>query len=107
MKTIVDAVATQMKKEGFKRLKRLSLKMNELDCNDKETLQLAFKAATTGTNMEGAALDVTMERLCARCPRCERVFILKGLHNHCPECGNAAIEPVNGNEAEIISMEGA
>ena len=69
-----------------------------------EALQMAFEVLSKGTVAEGAELEITEERIVARCRGCGREFGCEVYDFACPGCGAADVELVAGNDIILASL---
>lgn len=102
---ILGIIRKEMKKGGFKKLKRVRVRVGELSAVDPEALQFSFEACTKGSLLGGAQLVIEEVPLKGRCLGCGAVFRLEGFRSVCSQCKGKDIERVSGDELEVVSME--
>ena len=72
----------------------------------KDALLFCFEAATRGTAIEGARLDIEDVPLTVFCPRCSEERQLAGpQHLRCPICDEPTPDIVHGRELELTALE--
>ncbi len=69
-----------------------------------EALEMAFRAASEGTVVEGARLIVKEERVVAVCRQCDCLYLPEDEIYACPECGQADARIVAGNDMVLRSV---
>ena len=69
-----------------------------------DALEFCFDLATSGTTLEGAALQIVEPNGQAHCRACDRDFAMNDLILLC-ECGSADVEVVAGRELSVTSVE--
>lgn len=99
--SVVDAVVDRM---GETRISRVVLEIGVLSGVVPDALRFCFELVTSGTTLEGAALDITEPTGRARCRRCEAEFETQDLILFC-ECGSADIDVLAGQELRIKAVE--
>jgi len=105
-KSMLEIVAREMAASGMSSLKKLKVRVGELTAVEPESLRFCFEAATSGTTLEGATLEVEDVPLKGRCFGCAAEFRITAFVCRCPVCGASEIERVSGDELDIISIEG-
>ena len=97
---LVNSVVSELLERN---LRRARLRLGRMHCRADVFGEL-FKAQTKGTPLEGMRLDIEEVPVKIRCP-CGfvgRVNVMEHLHFvRCPHC-NEIIDPLTGNELEII-----
>jgi hydrogenase nickel incorporation protein HypA/HybF len=104
---IVELIAEQLDGgPGAVRVTRVRVRIGPLSGVVPEALVFAFDAATAGTMLAGAALDVEAVPLVAHCPACDADRELPGPQRlRCPACGGATPDVVSGRELDVVSVE--
>lgn len=105
MASVLDMAAEELGRHGAHRLKLLRLRCGELDKVQPEAMHLAFESMISGTDSEGAILEITEEELVLRCPLCGHSF-----HPHdkskmycpCPACGGQTAFNVERGEGIFL-----
>ncbi len=69
-----------------------------------EMLVAAFESAAEGTCAEGAELIVTLIPIKARCRACEHEFATDIDCYECPECNQADVDVIEGNDIVLSSV---
>ena len=70
-----------------------------------DTLDFYFSFVARGTVCEDARLEQQLIAARLRCPACEREWEIEFPDFRCPQCGEAGVDVVAGNEFEVESIE--
>jgi hydrogenase nickel incorporation protein HypA/HybF len=104
--SLVEAACERVEALGDVRIEAVCVRLGPLSGVVKEALSFCFEAATQGTRIEGARLDIEDAPLVAFCPRCsEERRIASAQHLRCPECGEPTPHIVQGRELELTALE--
>jgi hydrogenase nickel incorporation protein HypA/HybF len=71
-----------------------------------EALEMAFASAAEGTAAEGATLQLEVAPAKARCRGCGTNFQPTVQNFLCPQCKQADVEILSGNEVLLVGVEG-
>jgi hydrogenase nickel incorporation protein HypA/HybF len=71
-----------------------------------EAMETAFVAASLGTRMAGAELDLEIVPARAACRLCGKSFEPDIACYLCPDCGQADVDLVEGNDIVLASITG-
>ena len=71
-----------------------------------ETLQMAFRGATSGTRAEAACLTLEIVPAEAECRRCGHRFEPRPASFVCDECGQADVSIVAGDDVVLTQVAG-
>lgn len=104
-RSVVDAIQTEASRQSFSRVDRVVLEVGALSCVDPHALEFGFDAATRGTLVEGAALEILSPPGMAQCFGCGRTVKLAQKGDPCPECGSYQLVVSGGEELKIKSLE--
>jgi len=88
-----------------RRIGRLTVIVGEASGHSPEHLAEDLTAAAKGTPAEGAALELVVEKLAARCARCGAAFAPKPLVLACPACGSAELTITAGQQVRLDRVE--
>ena len=103
---IIRAVDSSLPTEQLGRVKRIIVTIGEMTAVQRDCLEFAFEAVTTGTPMEGAELAIEFVKPLFRCKECEAEFEPQdGFFSPCPECGGFGVDVVKGNELFVKSVD--
>ncbi len=69
-----------------------------------DALLFCFDLATSGTDLEGARLEIEQGEARAHCRDCDVEFVLPDLFLVC-SCGSADLEVLAGRELQVASVE--
>jgi hydrogenase nickel incorporation protein HypA/HybF len=104
--SLVEAACEKVDTLGAVRVEAVCVRLGPLSGVVKEALAFCFDAATRGTRIEGARLDIEDAPLVAICPRCcEERRIASAQHLRCPVCGEPTPDIVRGRELELAALE--
>jgi hydrogenase nickel incorporation protein HypA/HybF len=98
---IVEIVATRA---AGARVRRVTLEVGKLSAVLPDALRFCFGAATDGTVVAGAELEIVEVPGRARCLACGAEVALERPFGRCA-CGNSDLEWLSGDELRIRSME--
>ena len=102
---ILDASFAAAEKAGATRITEIRVSIGELSEVVDYALQFAFEALTPGTMAEGAELAITMVPAKSSCRDCGLEYHHGRFEMLCPACGSLNIEPLQGHELQIDSIE--
>ena len=124
---IIDALLNELDKRGLKGVKvtKVKVKVGELSLVDPIALKNSFEAYSTGSPLEGAALEVEVVPSRFKCKKCGHEWSFKELYPslkvnlpilrlyphllsellRCPKCGSPEVEILEGEEFVIESFE--
>ncbi len=103
---IIRAVDESIPAARVASIKRIWVTVGELSAVQKECLEFAFEAVTSGTRLEGAGLVLEYVKPLFRCQKCAREFEPSdGFFSPCPGCGGFGVDVVKGNELYVKSVE--
>jgi hydrogenase nickel incorporation protein HypA/HybF len=98
---IVDAAC---ERAAGRRVTRVVLEVGMLTAVLPDALRFCFDAATEGTALEGAILEIVARPGVARCRACGVEFELMRAFGRC-RCGGSALDWLAGEELRIREME--
>jgi len=99
--SVVDAVVERT--EG-RRVTAVRLQVGTLSGVVADSMRFCFDLISSGTPLEGAALDIDEIRGRALCRGCGSQFVVSDLILLCP-CGSAEVTVESGRELNIKSVE--
>jgi len=103
---VIKIVGEVSENEKFTKVNKVNLKIGNMRQVVPETLQLAFETISKGTCCESAILDVEHVPVKMKCNRCSNIFIVERFDYICPECRKADLKLLEGEEIELMSIEG-
>ena len=103
--SILDASFAGAEKAGATRITEIRVSIGELTEVVDFALQFAFEALTPGTIAEGAKLVIVMVPAKSRCRDCGLDYDHDRFEMLCPQCGGFNVEPLQGREMSIDSIE--
>jgi len=104
---IIDQVGEHARAQGFRRVKRVTLRVGEWSAVLHDSLIFGFEllSQAAGEPMAGAELEIRSVPAEGACSACGRRFRVGESGLICPDCGGAA-KLVAGDELDIESYEG-
>jgi len=102
---LLDIIKEEMEKHHATVLRSVRLNIGQLSAIVPESLSFCFEVMTTGTELEGARLDMEIIPLRGICRACKREFEIENYAFMCPHCHSRDIETVSGQELSIVEME--
>lgn len=103
--SLVDLIEDEARKEGFGRVKRISIKIGALGHVEPAALEFCFDAASRGTVAEGARLEMHLAPGAGWCPRCHSSVAIAQRYDLCPACGQSHVEMTTGDELRLTELE--
>ena len=103
--SVIDIVKEEMVKNNATILRSVRLHVGRMSAVIPESLTFCFEIITSGTDLEGAKLNIHITPLKAYCPACHMEFEIREHDFSCPACGNTRIETVSGQELSIVEIE--
>lgn len=104
-RSVVDAITTEAARQSFTTVQKVVLEVGALSCVDPHALEFGFDAATRGTLVEGAALEILSPPGQAQCFGCGQTVSLARKGDACPSCGSYQLVVSGGEELKIKSLE--
>lgn len=102
---IVNIALHRGEEVGAERITSVSLRIGEFTAVEPDCVRLYFDMLTEGTPAAGAALEVEMTPLAAKCSGCGAPFVPERVSFRCPACGCAEAEITSGRELYVQSIE--
>lgn len=84
---------------------RVTVRVGRLAGVVPESLEFCFQAATEGTRLNGAALDIETVPVTLRCSECGRTSIVDDIAFACPACASTAVTLESGTELQVTDVE--
>jgi hydrogenase nickel incorporation protein HypA/HybF len=100
--SIVDAIA---RRAGERPVSRVVVRVGRLHHVHPEAFDQSFAVAATGTVAEGAAAELVLLPVRARCGSCDATWEAEEIPFACPSCGGVDVELVGGDELVLESLE--
>ena len=102
---VVEIVAGAAGREGARRVNAVWLEIGALSCVAPDALRFCFDAVARGTAVEGARLEIISVPGEGVCDACSCTAGMAALHDLCPQCGNAGMQPRRGTEMRVKEIE--
>lgn len=84
---ILQLVLREAGKHAGKRVASIHVILPDRDSTESESLAFCLEAMSQGTAAEGAQIEIEVVPILARCPRCEKDFVVDPYHpDACPQC---------------------
>ncbi len=104
--SIVNAVETRATECNATRVKGVRLKIGEASGVVPDSLSFCFEMlASLEPILTGAQLLIDTVPHLARCPHCEKDFVVSNFIAQCPTCQEWSNEIISGTELQILDME--
>jgi hydrogenase nickel incorporation protein HypA/HybF len=103
--SLLDIIKEEMQKHDAKILRAVHLDVGLMTAVVPEALNFCFEVITSGTEFEGAHLNMNIVPLKGYCPVCEREFAIENYTFLCPSCGGSKVETTGGQELSIVEIE--
>jgi hydrogenase nickel incorporation protein HypA/HybF len=88
-----------------RQVKAVTLTIGALSGVVPEALDFCFEAATRGTLLEGARLEIERVAATGRCDSCGEISVIENYIDPCPRCGGFPLELLSGEEMRVKEME--
>ena len=103
---LVDLAVAEARRLGDVRVVALRLRLGPLAGVVEDALLFAFEVAASGTEIEGARLDIEKEALTAWCASCADVRVLDSMqYRRCPICDQPTPDVMTGHTFELTALE--
>lgn len=104
---ITEAIVSEVCEHvGDARVRRVVVEIGRLAAVMPDAVQFCFELAASGTQMEGAALEIIDIPARGHCRQCgEQIELGDSFIGTCGECGGIDLEIMNGQELRIRSVE--
>lgn len=103
--SLLDVIKEEMQKHRATELKSVLVHIGQLSAIVPESLSFCFEIMTSGTELEGAKLNMEIIPLTGNCRTCGKPFEIKDYVFQCPFCDGTDIETLSGQELSIVEME--
>lgn len=100
-----SVVAIVSERAVGQRVTRVRLEIGRLSAIMPEAIRFCFDICTQNTPAAGAALEIDEIPGRGCCNDCGTEVVLRELVGRCPNCGNAALRLIAGQELNIKEME--
>ncbi|MEO0411336.1 MAG: hydrogenase maturation nickel metallochaperone HypA [Pseudomonadota bacterium] len=102
---MVSAIEAQAASQVFERVTKVTLEIGTLSHVDPHAMEFSFDAATRGTLIEGAYLEILNPPGAAQCFACDSEVTIAKRGDGCPKCGSHQLIVTGGEDMKIKSME--
>ncbi len=103
--SIVNTVLDEAKRQNFRSVTCVGLRIGALTDIVPEALEFGFSAITQGTLLEGASLKIENVPVKGSCRGCGEIFEVNGFVFVCPGCESTDIAVEQGQELDIVYIE--
>ena len=104
--SLVDLACEEMTRLGASRVETLHLRLGALSGVVKDALLFSFEAASEGTALQGARLEIEDVPVAIWCQACAAERALTSVaYRRCPVCDRVAPDIVRGEELELFALE--
>jgi hydrogenase nickel incorporation protein HypA/HybF len=100
-----EIIEESLQGRSVNKILSFKLRIGELRAVEPEALRFCFEVLSKGTPLEETTMIIEDVAAKARCNKCRKEFLIKDLTFFCPHCGSAEIEPLSGNELDLVSIE--
>jgi hydrogenase nickel incorporation protein HypA/HybF len=101
---VLKLVEDAAQREGFVRVRRLTLEAGALSGVETRSLRFALESLVPGTCLEGAQLDIQEPAAPAWCHDCCATVEIRSRVDDCPRCGGARLLPTGGQELRVLEL---
>jgi hydrogenase nickel incorporation protein HypA/HybF len=103
--SIVEAVKQHLPADDRRAVKYVTLRVGDFTRIVPESLEICFEMASEGTAVQGAKLKIKNVPIRFCCKKCGSDFEAGRTITICPDCGNAGVELISGNEMDLVEVE--
>jgi hydrogenase nickel incorporation protein HypA/HybF len=101
----MEIIEEALQDRSVEKVLSFKLRIGELRAVEPEALRFCFEVLSKGTLLEETTMIIEDVPAKALCKKCRKEFLIKDLTFFCPHCGSAEIEPLSGNELDLVSIE--
>jgi hydrogenase nickel incorporation protein HypA/HybF len=102
---ILDVVMRHLPQGDARPVKTVRLKLGDRAGVSADSLEWGFKIVSEPTVARGAALMIEQVPSRGRCVACETVFEPGRYLAVCPQCHDAKIDIISGDELQVVDIE--
>ena len=103
--SLLDIIKDEMRKHDATALRSVRLAVGQMSAIVPESLSFCFEVMTSGTDLEGAQLNMDLIPLRGLCRECGLEFEIEGYAFECPHCNSHSIETTAGQGLSIVEIE--
>ncbi len=104
--SIFDIVIAEMKSRGLTAVSQVGIRVGALTNVDPEALKFGFETIVDGTPLNGSTLEIENVPIKAHCRKCGSDFTADDFIFICPNCESGDNEVLQGQELDIVYIEG-
>lgn len=101
---VLQVVEASAAREGFVRVRRLTLEAGALAGVEPRALRFALESLMPGTCLEGAEIHIEEPPAPAWCHGCCSNITVRSRLDDCPACGSPRIAPTGGTELRVREL---
>lgn len=101
---VLQVVEDAALREGFARVRRLTLEAGALAGVEPRALRFALESLMPGTCLEGAELQILEPAAPAWCHGCCTTVEVRSRLDDCPRCGSPCLVPTGGTELRVREL---
>jgi hydrogenase nickel incorporation protein HypA/HybF len=105
VESVVELVALEARKQPFRRVRVIRLKLGSLGHAEPDALRFCFDAVTNGTIADGARLEIETVPALGWCAHCALTTPMNERFAECPVCGYVPLRIVAGDEMQLAELE--
>ncbi len=105
VQSLLDLCEDNAKKNGAKKVLKVSIKVGKLSGVEPELLKTAFETFKLDTICDEALLEMSVQDVVIECRNCNQKSTLMNLEGCCPNCESEDISIIDGNEMYLMSLE--
>jgi hydrogenase nickel incorporation protein HypA/HybF len=102
---VVGLIEDEAAREGFSRVKSVTLEIGVLGHVAPEAMEFCFEAVRRGTISQGARLIIERIPGSGWCLDCAKTVPLDERFGACPECGQRHVQMTAGDELRVRELE--
>ena len=104
---LFDIVLQKARENNLKKITKISMKLGEAAGIEMNFLRHSFSDHIIPQSIAaGCELEITAEKVKAKCKKCSKEFSVKDIAVCCPSCNGSDIEIISGKDVYVASIEG-
>jgi hydrogenase nickel incorporation protein HypA/HybF len=105
VESVVALVEEERRKQAFRRVRTVRLRVGALAGVEPEALRFCFEAVSSGRITEGASLEIDEASGEGWCQPCGRSVALAERYDECPDCGGGPLPVTRGGDLRLVDLE--
>lgn len=104
LQNVRDILEAEAHKQGFNKVKQVTLAIGELSCVEVDALRFGFDVVMRDSLAADAELVIETVAARGRCQHCRQETAMDSLQQVCPFCGKYGIDILQGDSMKIKDL---